>query len=486
MRFDEFSEACKRLDSEMEFSYKSISPSIEFSNTGRRGIKHFSISMLSLITTLKDMRNNIQDFIPHVRYVEGKWRDLFHRHLTDPSVNAMSTVQTLPLFTVINKVLHVVNDPDGEYIEKTMKLTEDNISSSIQYLESQVPDDKVHYDNLSQAITASTGENVIYYGAPGTGKSHAVDNQIVEEQTVRTVFHADTQNSDFVGCLKPRMQGNEIRYEFRPGPFTNAVINASNSPDKHHWLVIEEINRASAAAVFGEIFQLLDRSPESGSSVYSVSLADGDMYEYIHTKAPSALVGGKLKIPSNLSLLATMNSSDQAVMPLDTAFKRRWKFHYTPLKFDVCAQGCLPIFCEDEDKGTISWKDFALSVNAVLSNNGIPEDRHLGPFFLTESELKCGVSALTGKLFMYLWDDVLRHGQASLLFLAEIKTYGQLVKLVQTGKPVFNQAFYSQLPENSVSRKADSVKLIYEPETAERLAEVAENRSQYDASNNDG
>jgi hypothetical protein len=318
---------------------------------------------------------------------------------------------------------------------------------------------------------AMHASNVIYYGAPGTGKSHTINESIVEEYTVRTVFHADTQNSDFLGCLKPKMQGNDIRYEFRSGPFTDAVIKALQEPSKQHWLVIEEINRAPAAAVFGEIFQLLDREP-SGESTYSINLSDLDMIQYIEKETGKVLDKGMLKIPSNLSLFATMNSSDQAVMPLDTAFKRRWNFRYIPLDFDnsytvsgkACSDGAL--YIQDEasigdasQERKISWKNFAIAINNILTENGIPEDKHLGPFFLSDNELtdKNRNESLTGKLFMYLWDDVLRHGMSDLVFNSEINTYGQLIRHYQSNKPVFSSHFYSLVKDQLHPIEGDDI-----------------------------
>lgn len=303
--------------------------------------------------------------------------------------------------------------------------------------------------------------NTIYYGAPGTGKSHTINESIVEDYTVRTVFHADTQNSDFLGCLKPKMQGDTIGYEFRSGPFTDAVIKAFQEPSEQHWLVIEEINRAPAAAVFGEIFQLLDRESD-GESTYSINLSDLDMIQHIESKTGKALDKGMLKIPSNLSLLATMNSSDQAVMPLDTAFKRRWNFKYIPLDFDksytesgkACSDGVLYIqdeisIDETPQEKLISWKYFAIAINEILTENSIPEDKHLGPFFLSDNELtdENRRESLTGKLFMYLWDDVLRHGMTEEVFSPKIKTYGQLTRSYQNKEAVFSSKFFGLVKE---------------------------------------
>jgi hypothetical protein len=315
----------------------------------------------------------------------------------------------------------------------------------------------LHIKKISLSkVTKLGGQNIIYYGAPGTGKSRIINESIDEAYAERTVFHADTQNSDFLGCLKPKMKGGVIVYEFRSGPFTNAIVKAFKNPSEQHWLVIEEINRAPAAAVFGEIFQLLDRNSE-GESSYSINLSDQDMISYIEVETERVLENGKLKIPSNLTLLATMNSSDQAVMPLDTAFKRRWSFRYIPIDFDnsfvasgkPCAEGSLDIQGEagvgkKTQEQQISWKNFAIAINIILTENSIPEDKHLGPFFLTKNELTRDnrMESLTGKLFMYLWDDVLRHGMTELIFDEEIKTYGQLVRYCQEKKTVFNDKFY--------------------------------------------
>lgn len=367
------------------------------------------------------------------------------------------------------KLNRAAKDYIGSVIASTTRLINDTAGAMPQFIELYTSSGVVR-DILAQSSLPPTpapdtylegGKNIIYYGAPGTGKSHTINESIAEEYTVRTVFHADTQNSDFLGCLKPKMQGDSISYEFRPGPFTNAIINAFQEPSVQHWLVIEEINRAPAAAVFGEIFQLLDREP-SGESTYSINLSDLDMIQHIESETSLALDKGTLKIPSNLSLFATMNSSDQAVMPLDTAFKRRWNFKYIPLDFDnsytkngkSCSDGVLYIQDETSIGDTpqekqISWKDFAIAINDILTENGIPEDKHLGPFFLSDNELndENRRESLTGKLFMYLWDDVLRHGMTDEVFSPKIKTYGQLTRSYQNKEAVFSSKFFGLVKE---------------------------------------
>lgn len=306
---------------------------------------------------------------------------------------------------------------------------------------------------------AEAGENRIFYGAPGTGKSHQIRSETKGATVVCTVFHSETQNSDFIGCLRPSTEINgDISYAFRAGPFITALCKAVSDPTHQYYLIIEEINRASAAAVFGEIFQLLDRDGITGRSEYEIDITDPEMYKYLKTEVHGKFDHGKLYIPGNLTLLATMNSSDQAVMPMDTAFKRRWCFNYMPLNFsEGCASGKLSIFDIDRSLLSIPWNIFATCINTILSNLSSPvsEDRHLGPWYLSTTELKNDPEgALSGKLFVYLWDDVLRHGLTDELFDSNIKTYGQLVLNQKNNKPVFNADFLSLL-KNKLSESSD-------------------------------
>ena len=299
-------------------------------------------------------------------------------------------------------------------------------------------------------LPSKAGENIVYYGAPGTGKSYAIDEIVKTTKHVSTVFHPDTQYSDFVGCLKPSMNGTDVEYRFREGPFCKILKVAHDNPQEHCYLIIEEINRASAAAVFGEIFQLLDRKPNGGSR-YGVDINDPDMLSYLDINAPSVIHDDQLKLPSNLSIYATMNSSDQAVMPMDTAFKRRWRFEYKSIDFDSCASGSFTILNSDKNPLSISWKNFAICINECLAEQGIPEDRHLGPWFLNTEELseeRAVNKVLTGKLFMYLWDDVLRHGlQAAVFDTSSSKNYGQLVHNFNSGVSVFSEALLHRFEE---------------------------------------
>lgn len=300
---------------------------------------------------------------------------------------------------------------------------------------------------ISSSATPHTvsGENVIYFGAPGTGKSKTIDDLINDNNSVRTVFHAETYYSDFVGCLKPTMGDDGIEYRFQVGPFTEMLIKALNDPEHHYYLVIEEINRAKSAAVFGEIFQLLDR--ENGESKYSIKINDQDLIKVFENNLSTALKNNLIKIPKNLSILATMNTSDQAVEPMDTAFKRRWKYVYKPIDFTTCAKGSFLIKRSIGDI-TVTWKALAKHINDFLANLEIPEDRHLGPWFIKDDEISTldkAKDTLGSKILMYLWDDVLRHEGKSELFSTEIKTYGQLTSKLNNDEIIFNANFSDSL-----------------------------------------
>jgi 5-methylcytosine-specific restriction protein B len=463
LRIDDFVEQCGALDGNMDFTYVNVAPSIDFSNTGRRGgvKKHFSISLIELLHTLKDIRDNISHFASAAEYNEGEMRDLFAEYISSNTINALSTVQTLPLYSVIAKVIHVSNGLTTKFDEKTIPIDPDMFDVAINYIETQLPDNDGYLESLGAASSSAAGKgiNIIFYGAPGSGKSYKVDQQCDDKNSIRTIFHPDTQNSDFVGCLKPKMNGTDVAYEFRAGPFTKAIVGAYNNPDIDYYLIIEEINRASAAAVFGEIFQLLDRGADNASS-YSIDVIDPDMLQFLISNAPSAIVQGKLKIPNNLSLYATMNSSDQAVMPMDTAFKRRWIFEYVPIDFSTCPIGTLSIPIRNSANIDVEWAELAQVINSALQDKSIPEDRLLGPWFVGEAELETSdVSerTLKGKLCLYLWDDVLRHNQHNIIFDNSLKNYGQLVSFLEQSKQVFNEDIEQQLVSKASQTTANLI-----------------------------
>lgn len=273
------------------------------------------------------------------------------------------------------------------------------------------------------------GKNLIVYGAPGTGKSHYLENvsEVAKENVSRITFHPEYTYHDFVGTYKPAAvyrqddgtfteeQTGEpiIDYRFIPGPFVTALKKAMDNPSEMHMLLIEEINRANAAAVFGDLFQLLDRR-SNGESVYRIK-SDTHVLKYLKTDA--------LYIPSNLHLFATMNSADQGVHVLDSAFKRRWNFMYMPIQFkaDTAHKTELVHYAGS----TCTWEHFVTAINKKLGDLNINEDKHIGPYFMKSGE-PSQPSNIASKLLIYLWDDVVRYNRKE--FFKPVSTFAGLVK----------------------------------------------------------
>ena len=255
-------------------------------------------------------------------------------------------------------------------------------------------------DTAKADIPRNTGgSNILLYGVPGCGKSYQIKTRYCDEENYmeRVVFHPDYTNSDFIGQIMPVNEDGKISYPFIPGPFTRILKAAVNDPTHLYFLVIEEINRGNAPAIFGEVFQLLDRV--NGESEYGISNADISRIVYGNPKR-------KVKIPSNLILLATMNTADQNVFTLDTAFKRRWRMENIPNDFSKCK------FATHLIAGTkITWSEFATAINKKIvefgKGNGGSEDARLGAYFVTDRDLEDSKS-FAEKVLMYLWEDAFK------------------------------------------------------------------------------
>lgn len=280
----------------------------------------------------------------------------------------------------------------------------------------------------------------IYYGAPGTGKSHKIKT-LHKESVVRTTFHPDSDYSTFVGAYKPTMEeverykssGTPIRekrivYNYVPQAFLRAYTSAWKNYPKPQYLVIEEINRGNCAQIFGDLFQLLDRH-ETGFSDYPIC-ADSDIQRYLSEEfskcsfteiigeeteeiqemyaqeCPDILnqiqLGNLLLLPKNLYILATMNTSDQSLFPIDSAFKRRWHWEYTPIRnggkeWTIEANG------QHWD-----WWAFLQAINERIEEATSSEDKKLGYFFVKAGDKGASIKAslFVGKVIFYLWNDV--------------------------------------------------------------------------------
>ncbi len=280
----------------------------------------------------------------------------------------------------------------------------------------------------------------IFFGAPGTGKSFKVNEAVQNQQVFRTTFHPDYDYAQFVGAYKPKKEGNAITYSFVPQVFAKAYATAwklylqrdsrlrgnddkngenDSGKDIQVYLVIEEINRGNCAQIFGDIFQLLDRDSE-GFSQYSID-ADCDFAEWlkedsilktIWSEYETKVGDGKLKLPPNLNILATMNTSDQSLFPMDSAFKRRFDWEYVPIKYAKDSDYG-DDWKADEFKIVIGdsmymWLDFLKKVNADIYDATQSEDKQMGEFFIKpkSDDLKIAFNEFRSKVLFYLWDSV--------------------------------------------------------------------------------
>lgn len=305
---------------------------------------------------------------------------------------------------------------------------------------------QICYDYLSDNVMELEEESVaniqtnfernrILFGAPGTGKSYRLNKERIEllqgsNNFERVTFHPDYSYANFVGTYKPvpliDENGQEtITYKYVPGPFMRLYVKAkknikSSEPKKPYLLIIEEINRANVAAVFGDIFQLLDRD-ENGASEYEIQ-ANEDVRNFLSEElggAPGEYL--HIKIPNNMFIWATMNSADQGVFPMDTAFKRRWNFTYIGINE---GEASLPdkevTIGNGDNKKTILWNDLRNAINDQLSGLKINEDKLLGPYFISPKLFlfddfnKKFIETFKNKVLMYLFEDAAKQKRASL------------------------------------------------------------------------
>ena len=305
--------------------------------------------------------------------------------------------------------------------------------------------------------------NRIIFGAPGTGKSYKLnqqarqligkDNEIDYE---RVTFHPDYSYSHFVGTYKPVPKDGDsgITYEYVPGPFmrvyVNALKNSKTESIKPFLLIIEEINRANAAAVFGDIFQLLDRDDDN-VSIYPIQASE-DIKKHLAKELNGKPEDfSKICIPDNMFIWATMNSADQGVFPLDTAFKRRWEFTYLGIDDsdnDIC--GKYVLLAKDKTQ-KVEWNKLRKAINDFLAKEKINEDKQLGPYFISrktvvpeegdEINREKFIETFKNKVLMYLFEDAVKHKRAKLFlgFSESDLRYSKVCeKFYEIGIEIFN------------------------------------------------
>lgn len=338
-------------------------------------------------------------------------------------------------------------------------------------------------ENIISTNKSITPLQQIFYGAPGTGKSCGVKralagNNVPNENIFRTTFHPDSDYSTFVGAYKPTMEvvphyesstgaqieEKRIAYNFIPQAFLNAYVRAYQT-DENVYLVIEEINRGNCAQIFGDLFQLLDRG-DDGKSDYSIK-ADTDIRTYLEEVLGDdneGIKGGNLCLPANLYILATMNTSDQSLFPIDSAFKRRWEWEYVPIR--------------NEEKGWVIaadgkewvWWEFLNAVNEKIGSITDSEDKKLGYFFVKPADgHTITAKTFVGKVLFYLWNDVFKdYGFSDDEFQTEDGKEMKYPMFYETegGKDV-NERLIARFLSNLKLKTVDAADVIEEEITAE-------------------
>lgn len=319
------------------------------------------------------------------------------------------------------------------------------------------------------------GYNKIVYGIPGCGKSWYVENKIIANdsnhgKTFRTTFYPDYTNSDFVGQIIPQINDSDntsVLYNIQCGPFLESLKYAILHPNENVYLVIEEINRGNAAAIFGDIFQLLDRhKKENENDKLNNNTSEYSIKNYLITTNLKMEIEGKysvnydlenIRIPSNMIIIGTMNTSDQNVFTLDTAFKRRWQMEY--IKNDLYgsryANELLP-------GTTVTWAKFVDTINSFItsSENGINmngEDKQIGAYFISGDEwsyMKAesdedAIKYFAEKILAYIWEDVAKINRESWFDSKKYKTLESVIDgYINKGLNVFGDDFNFTTSDN--------------------------------------
>lgn len=398
-----------------------INPYTNFKASNDRGLVLSIVKHLEEHPTTKDLKTIIRDII-------GTEEPFIVNDILANTLNAYSEVLKIDVVDKEQELFNVQLVSNYQEVIKTKYMKKE------EYF--HLFDGIVREDNYDPT------EQKIYYGCPGTGKSRKVkdktegehgesivyfdskgvrisdidayeDKSKVTTNIFRTTFHPDYDYSTFVGAYKPVMnpvldeEGNEtekeeLAYEFVPQVFTNAYVRALKSladdslsdDEKQVYLIIEEINRGNCAQIFGDLFQLLDR--KNGRSEYHI-IPDAELRKYL---ASEGLVSNKLELPENLHIFATMNTSDQSLFPMDSAFKRRWAMEYVPINLE---NETAMKYTFEVNGEKYSWVNFLRKVNPLIRKATDSEDKQMGEFFIkgqiSEEDFK-------NKVMFYIWNDV--------------------------------------------------------------------------------
>ncbi len=316
-------------------------------------------------------------------------------------------------------------------------------------------------------------KNIIFFGAPGTGKSHEVKEivkNVPESNFKRVTFHPEYDYNSFVGGYKPvsvkKADGNfDIQYRFEPQVFAEMYVKAWKNQNIEYFLIIEEINRGNCAEIFGDIFQLLDRNPD-----YKVT-PSADLMEYLKGELGEHAAGikdDKMIMPANLTILATMNTSDQSLFPMDSAFKRRWKWEYVPIQYPQDANdsssSSFGFIIKIDEETEFKWIDFMKEINKHIEQPHIGMDKCLGNYFIQPDKgAKIDFKDFVNKVIFYLWNDVFKDEENEIFkdvtyhkfFPVENNGRTELLKILDYLEVKYNQQAEQQTEEQGLQQEAE-------------------------------
>ena len=419
---------------------------------------------------IRDESNNICDILEITRYGDpGRTARMFAEQGYVAKVNGTCKYDpdAIPLNKKyeFEKYEYVYGYQNFENSKKRMEKRKiDDLFNQLKRLVDENPENQDYLNNILNPIKQPehhdapphTPTQIIYYGVPGCGKSNKIREKlkdVPEKNKVRVVFHPEYTNAEFIGQILPKVNGH-VTYEFTPGPFTQIIKRAYLNPNEQFYLVIEEINRGNAAAIFGDTFQLLDRlkagetdslgnDPANaavntfteGWSQYFVQ--NDDVNAYIRGTENSIQIGNirfdsntAIRLPPNLSILATMNTSDQNVFTLDNAFQRRFDMELVRNEFDLTKPAVNAQYNAEIDDTGIKWGQFwgwiNAKITATLKGLSSTEDKRLGVWFVSNVGGIIDDKVFAEKVLKFLWDDVFKFKRPQ-IFADGIDTLEKLI-----------------------------------------------------------
>lgn len=288
--------------------------------------------------------------------------------------------------------------------------------------------------NVNEAERIPGGRSILLYGVPGSGKSWNINNKYCKDShnIERIVFYPDYTHSDFVGQLLP---DPDKGIKFEPGPFTRILKEAYLHAKNKYYLIIEEINRGNAAAILGDIFQLIDRKDEikENDDGYQLGTSEYEITNYNIAEEVYGDKNHKIRIPSNLSIIATMNTSDQNVFTVDTAFQRRWEMELLESGFEKVNTEFANTKILDT---TVTWEKFCTTINNIILEKSVAmlssEDKRLGAYFVKAKDLAYTEDAekfrFSEKVIKYLWDDAFKFYREKIFATEEYNCLEKVIK----------------------------------------------------------